>query len=172
MPSINFNMQQQEHSEWCWAAVTASVDQFFNPESTWCQCRLANRMAKAVKLKVKACGTCQKPKGVPEKCNHPWVLDRPLKIVGRLKGNLKLKPLSFAQIEKKIKAGRPVCARVQWGPGPDGHFVVISGCDTAKSGNRYVDVEDPLNGSSTWLFDEFLVNYQYAQGTWDVTYPV
>jgi len=172
MPTVDFKMEHQEHSEWCWAAVAASVDRFFDPASTWCQCRIASKMAKLAKLKVKNCGTCEKPKPVPRACNQPWYLDKALKIVGKLKGEPKTKGLNFPETEKKLRAGQPVCARIVWGAGPDAHFVVISGCETASSGNRWVDVEDSFAGSSTWLYDEFRVNYQYSQGHWSDTYPL
>jgi hypothetical protein len=172
MPTINFSMERQQHSNWCWAAVSVSVDRFFNAASAWCQCRIVSRMAKIEKLRVKSCGTCEKTTGLPRTCNQPWYLDRALKIVGRLKAKPKTRPLSFEQTEKKIRADRPVCARIQWGPGPDAHFVVISGCETSPAGNRWVDVEDPFAGSSTWLYDEFLVNYRYSQGQWLDTFPI
>ena len=172
MPTINFHMEPQEHLNWCWAAVAVSVDRFFDRGSKWCQCRMASRMAKIRRLKVKNCATCGKPKPVPETCNRPWFLDQALQLAGRLKGKPKKTRLSFSQIQRKIEAGQPVCVRVQWGRGPDAHFVVISGCEVSSSGERWVDVEDSVAGSSTWLFDEFRSNYQYSQGNWDVTYPV
>lgn len=172
MPAIKFNMEPQQHSEWCWAAVAVSVERFFAPRSTWCQCRMASRMAKITGLRVKDCGTCQKTKRVPRTCNRAWYLEKALKLVRRLKGQPKVGHLTFAQTERKIKAGRPVCVRVQFGADPTGHFVVISGCETASSGNRWVDVEDSFAGSSTWLYDEFRTNYQYSQGRWSATFPI
>jgi len=171
MPNIGFNMEKQEHNNWCWAAVAVSVDRHFAPDSTWCQRRLASKMAKKEKLKVKSCGTCQNRKPTPRTCNRPWYLDKALELVDRLRGKPKPAPLSFAQIEKKIKAGFPVCLRVLWGEG-GAHFIVVSGYVKTKSGAQWVDVEDPHAGSSTWLYDEFLSNYQYSQGRWVETYPV
>ena len=172
MPSINFKMEQQEHNNWCWAAVAVSMDHFFDQKSSWCQCRLATRMVRFRKLKTKQCGTCKKPKAVPEACNKPWFLDWALKQVHRLTGKIKNGALTFEQIQRTINAGRPVCLRLQWGKGPDAHFVIISGFETAASGNQWVDVEDPASGSSTWLYDEFRTNYQYSKGHWTDTFPV
>jgi len=172
MPTINFKMEHQQHSNWCWAAVAVSVDRFFNSASTWCQCRIASRMAKREKLNVKNCGTCQETKRAPRTCNQPWYLDKALKIVGRMKAEPKIRALSFVETERKIRAGQPVCVMIRWGKGPDAHYVVISGCETAKSGNRWVDVEDSFAGSSTWLYDEFRANYQYSEGHWCATFPL
>jgi hypothetical protein len=171
MPTIAFNMQKQLHSNWCWAAVAVSVARHFAPDSTWCQCRLASRMAKLEKLKVAGCGTCRNSSGVSRKCDQPWYLDRALRIVKQLNGTPELTPLSFRQTVERIKAGRPVCVRILWGAGPAAHFVVITGYLQTKSGS-WVDVEDPDTGSSTWLFEEFLSNYYYSQGAWVDTYPV
>ena len=172
MATIDFEIQKQQHSNWCWAAVAVSVERYFDPDSTWCQCRLASRMAKKEKLKVAGCGTCKQPKGVSEKCNLPWELQKALRIVKRLTGKPKGSRLSFRKIKELLKAGRPVCARIVWGGGTAAHFVVISGCFKTKSGVRWVDIEDPDSGSSTWLYDEFRKNYLYAQGEWVDTYPV
>ncbi|HTR38284.1 MAG TPA: papain-like cysteine protease family protein [Bryobacteraceae bacterium] len=172
MPRIAFEMERQQHSNWCWAAVATSVSRYFDPDSGWCQCRMASRMARLSKLKVKTCGTCGKSKRVAAACNRPWYLEKALALADRLKGQPKPKPLKFSRVRKRIKAGNPVCARILWGQGPDAHFVVISGCYRSKSGELWVDVEDPDSGSSTWRYDEFLSNYQYAQGQWVATYPV
>lgn len=172
MPRIDFNMQKQQHSDWCWAAVATSVDHYFDPGSAWCQCRLASKMAKIQKLKVRTCGSCKIRKPTPEACNCPWYLDKALKIVHRLKGKPKLSDLSFSQISKKIKAGRPVCVQILWGKGPAAHFLVISGCTKGRKGERWLDIEDPDAGSSTWLYEEFRSNYQYYQGKWCATFSV
>lgn len=172
MPRIDFEIQRQQHSNWCWAAVATSVACYFDPDSGWCQCRMASRMAKLTRLKVKSCGTCGHATPVPAACNRPWYLEKALALAGRIKGNPQPKPLDFSRIRRRIKEGRPICVRILWGQGPDAHFVVISGCHRSKSGELWVDVEDPDSGSSTWRFDEFLSNYQYAQGHWVATYPV
>jgi len=172
MPTINFAMETQDQSNWCWAAVASSVERYYAPQSKWCQCRFASAMAKKTKLRVADCGTCKKAKRLPKTCNQPWYLHRALKLVGRLAGKPKHKPISFSQIRKQIKKRRPVCLMIRWGAGPDAHFVVISGCQETSSGKQYVDIEDPFAGSSTWLYDEFRSNYQYAKGSWVATYPV
>jgi hypothetical protein len=172
MPSIDFEIQKQQHSDWCWAAVAASVDHYFDANSAWCQCRLASKMAKIEKLKVATCGNCETRKPMQAACNCPWFLQSALKIVHRLKGKPKPTNLKFSQILKKIKAGRPVCVEILWGKGPTAHYIVISGCAIGPKGERWVDIEDPYYGSSTWLFEEFRSNYEYAQGKWITTFLV
>ena len=170
MPTLNFQIEEQQHNNWCWAAVAVSVSHYFSAKSEWCQCRLVSRIAKRRNLKVAGCGTCQKTKGVPEKCNFPWYLDEALRIVRRVRGKL-TGPLSFSAIKKRIKEQLPIPVRITWGAG-GAHFVVLSGCETSSAGNKWVDVEDPFVGSSTWLYEEFKSNYQYSQGRWTATFPV
>jgi len=172
MPSIDFKMQKQEHSDWCWAAVATSVDRYFNAKSKWCQCRLASKMAKAEKLKVKSCGNCKARKPTQAACNKPWYLQKALRLVHRLDRKPIQGPLSFSKIKKAIEANRPVCVMVLWGKGPEAHFVTISGCVESSNGKRWLDVEDPDAGSSTWLYEEFRSNYQYYQGRWNFTFLV
>ncbi len=172
MPSIDFAMQRQEHSDWCWSAVASSVDHYFNKRSKWCQCRLASRMAEIEKLKVRTCGGCKTRKPLPQACNRPWYLQRALRIVRRLHGKPKRGALSFSKIEKIIKKRRPICVMIQWGASPIAHFVVISGCGKARNGDKWVDIEDPDSGRSTWLYKEFRSNYQYGHGRWLYTFLV
>src|SRR4051795_10347923 len=39
---VDFEMQHQCHSSWCWAAVAASVAGFYNESSTFTQCQIAD----------------------------------------------------------------------------------------------------------------------------------
>lgn len=176
MPTLAFEMQTQLHSDWCWAAVAASVSRHFTPDSPWCQCKLASVMArittKREKLGAQAC--CARPtnKRLAAACNQAWYLDRALRIVGRSGGRAKKGALMFRRIRMEILAGRPVCARMQWGNATSGHFVLISGCRESSRGGQWLYVEDPFYGNSTWLYHEFRSNYQYAGGRWSNTYPV
>jgi hypothetical protein len=99
-------------------------------------------------------------------------LEKALRIVGRLAAPPIAGPLPFGRIQKEILAGRPVCARVAWPGSTIGHFILIYGCGKSKNGSQWLYVEDPLYGSSTWLYSEFCRNYQYAEGRWSHTYPI
>ncbi|HEV2199130.1 MAG TPA: papain-like cysteine protease family protein [Bryobacteraceae bacterium] len=176
MPTLAFKMQAQLHSDWCWAAVAASVSQHFNADSSWCQCKLASIMARitAKKEKLGAQACCSRPmnKRLAAVCNQAWYLDRALRIVGRSAGRPTKGPLTFRRIQKEILAGRPVCVRIQWGRATSGHFVLISGCRESTRGGQWLYVEDSFYGNSTWRYHEFRSNYQYAGGRWTNTYPV
>src|SRR4029079_4998564 len=72
---LRFTMQQQQQTEWCWAAVSVSVNLFYHPASGQTQCAVAN-----VAMGPTTC--CQD--GSTAQCNQPWFLDQALQIVGDL----------------------------------------------------------------------------------------
>ena len=39
---LKFTMQQQEQTNWCWAAASTSVSHFYDSSSAWTQCKVAN----------------------------------------------------------------------------------------------------------------------------------
>jgi hypothetical protein len=172
MPTVSLAMQRQEHSDWCWAAVAVSVSRHFWRDSPWCQCKLAREMTKREKPGERRCCAHPFTKPIAKVCNQAWYLERALKIVGRLAAPPKARGLTYRQIDKEIRAGRPVCLRVQWGDEPIGHFVVITGCKQSSRGNQWLYIEDSFHGSSTWLYSEFRRNYQYSLGHWSHTYPI
>lgn len=151
---------RQEKSQWCWAAVAYNVDHYFSSSSPWTQCMIA----KAV-LRLPEC--CLDPPDF-EDCDSAAYLEDALAVVGRqytVSGTLE-----FADIETEIRAGRPVCARIGW-PGGGGHFVIIAGCRTLKSGLRQLWIRDPLFGPSLQDDECFRTAYHLC-GEWTNTYLV
>jgi hypothetical protein len=67
--ALNFNMQPQTQSNWCWAATSTSVSHYYSWFSPWTQCKVANG-----ELGYSNC--CNSP--VPSPCNVSWYLDRAL----------------------------------------------------------------------------------------------
>ena len=49
--TVSLTIQRQEMSEWCWAAVSVSVDRFFRPDSTHTQCEIAGAALKSAMLR-------------------------------------------------------------------------------------------------------------------------
>jgi hypothetical protein len=172
LPKLFFRPQRQLQSEWCWAAVAASISKHYNPDSEWCQCKLATRLTRRTKTGDKDCCGHPYTRDIAHTCNQPQYLEKALRLVGRLAAPPRKGPLTFGGIQKDILAGRPVCVRIAWPGTPIGHFILIYGCRKSKSGNQWLYVEDSLYGSSTWLYSEFCRNYQYAEGRWSYTYPV
>jgi hypothetical protein len=153
-----FQMELQEQDEWCWAAVSLSVERYFSPTSPLTQCMIAGQL-----LGARCCDD-------PEACNQPAKLQDALKLVRRLTGDPTAGPLSFTDIQKDLDGGRPVCLRIGW-DGGGGHFVILVGYGLSRSGARLVEVEDPLYGSSIVIYEEFISRY-LSSGQWTATYPV
>jgi hypothetical protein len=157
---FDFFMQTQEQQNWCWAAVSASVAVFFDPQTVWAhQCDVVN-----AELGQNSC--CQS--GSSKVCDQPWYLDRALQRVGHFL-QIQNAVVPFGEIQQAILNRSPLCARIAW-PSPPGaaHFIVMDGWEEA-AGIQSVEVADPLYGGS-------LVNYLVLQngyqgnGTWTDTY--
>lgn len=150
---LPFVMQLQELSNWCWAAVTSSVSQYFDPNSGWTQCAVASEC-----LTEPCCFSTGA-------CNQPWTLDHPLTVTSNLNGAVFVGAAPKVVIASEINAGRPVCCHIDWGDGR-GHFVALTGYN---SGVDDVEVQDPLVGAALLPYKTFVSNYQEI-GTWGFSY--
>jgi hypothetical protein len=154
---LSLAMQAQLQSQWCWAACSVSVSLFYDSASGWTQCSLVN-----AELGQSTC--CQN--GSTSQCNQPWYLERALTRTGNL-ASWSGGTATIAQIRSEIRSGRPLGARIGWSGG-GGHFVMIAGyrsCDP----DDYIDVRDPIYGSSDIALATFTSSYQ-GTGSWTHTY--
>jgi hypothetical protein len=159
MANLEFPLQLQKQDNWCWAAISVSVDHFFNPASPWEQCRLAG-----AELGLDCCQD-----GSTERCNQVRRLDPPLTRVGRLRERPIPRPLTMDEIREEIDGGRPVCARIQWRDG-GGHFVLISGYEVTPRGVTVLTIDDPAFDRSRVKFEKFLTDYHTGHGKWTGTF--
>jgi hypothetical protein len=181
---INFRIQIQEQSEWCWAAVAASVEKYFNPRSTLEQCNVVNRVLKPTSTDLPGdecaggcddCKCCCDPDS--DFCNTPAPLEDALQEIHKWRITL-ARPLTFDEVQREIDRGRPIGVGITWASGnsapngtdpkPQGHFLVVRGYRVLSSGERQVYVADPLNASGLVDFDEFTLTY-YGDGAWTET---
>jgi hypothetical protein len=178
----SFKIQPQKQDQWCWAAVAASIANYYDMNET--QCSIANKC-----LGLTDCDCCKTP--TPAECNKPHYLANPkgaLEILGLEKKVFKQLP--FAQLQKEDLDDCPVAIRVVWHPGagktphPDdpAHFVVIVGAydivlepKEPSSKVPFVAIADPW---PAWADEVQLVsfaalnspNYVYhGAGLWDYT---
>jgi hypothetical protein len=156
MAKLDFTMRSQRLREWCWAAVSVSVDRFFFPKSVWTECAIAS-----AELGLTCCDEAQQ-------CNQAHLLDPPLKRLQRLKEAPIPRVLSFSEIQREIDAGNPICVRIQWTDG-GGHFLVICGYAMSVAGVNKIFLEDSFYGSSEVKYEAFLTKYQ-GSGTWTGTF--
>ncbi|CAN7324124.1 hypothetical protein ELH58_10355 [Rhizobium ruizarguesonis] len=137
--SFNFTIQRQEQTNWCWAAVSATVVQYYHNETYWKQCDIVTEA-----LKEDACfGDASAPH-----INKQWELDKALSIVGCLK-MMTDKNVPEEVVFHEIAERRPLGARIHW-KGGGGHFVVIRGWFIGEDDALWYVVEDPVkNGGGT-----------------------
>lgn len=158
-------MQTQLQTEWCWAAVTASISAFYQDTPPKKQCELATD------LLFTPCCIDQLPPPPPPTWsgNAPYALDGALQLINHMKGDLISNVIPFAQIVAEIDAGHPVCCHINWTSGNNlsGHFNAIVGYDNKT---QDVIVRDPylIYGESTVPYETLKSNYH--GGTWDQTY--
>ncbi len=158
MPAtLPFGMEHQLQTEWCWAAVTSSVDHFFSAASSCTQCQLANDQLGQ--------STCCAD-GSNANCNCPWFLERSLGSVKHLR-SYSAGSVPFSDVTREIDQKVPLCARIGWSEG-GGHFVAVYGYDEVNP-LQLVFVADPWWGVSQVPYDAFANQYR-GDGTWTHSY--
>jgi hypothetical protein len=130
--SVKFPIQRQEQTNWCWAAVSATVVHYFNAETSWSQCDIVSDC-----LGEDACDTDASSPTI----NKAWYLDEALRVVGCLR-QMKDRKVSYETVSTEISARRPLGIRLQW-RGGGGHFVVIRGWFKGDDDSMWYIVEDP-----------------------------
>ena len=155
-----FRMQGQQQNEWCWAAVSASTSDFYDP-APWTQCKIATAEL------TQACCVAP-PASVPAACDVPWSLDTALLRIGHLKQFLQGHE-AFADVQQEIKMRNPIGARIAWSQG-GGHFVAVGGWLLLPNGDQYLDIFDPLFGDTQVAYGDFVSSYRSPGDTWTHSY--
>jgi Papain-like cysteine protease AvrRpt2 len=156
---LDFTMQDQKQTLWCWAATTVSVSAYYDPETDWTQCALVNA--------ERGLTTCCDD-GSTEECDQVNVLDAPLRRADVLHRKER-GSVTYHVIRQEIDAGRPLAFRVRWSGG-GGHFAVIEGYQS--SGDTWIAIDDPDPGySAVDLPVSTLTGGTYrGTGSWTHTY--
>ncbi len=171
--STPLTVQKQEATEWCWAAVSVSVNRMFRPDSTHTQCELAGGV-----LRRQCCSGGKLAHSDP--CNAPHELHPVLGRLHLLADQPIVKPLTFARLQKEIDGGRPVCVLIKWldqdgQPGNRGHFIAISGYRVTPSKKQFVAIGDPFYGPSEIEYASFSSKqggYRDGRGVWFASFLV
>jgi hypothetical protein len=155
---IDFIMQRQEMSNWCWAAIAASIGDYF-------QTSHLNQREIASQILDFSCAAFREDTSLASRCNQSAMLDDALRLV---KGYSHWSPgrPAFKQVQAAIDRGCPVCPCIEWHRGGF-HYVVIIGyaADTNE-----VYVEDSLHGPSVQRFAQFPKTYRATGGGWHGTF--
>ena len=150
---LGFTMQHQQQTQWCWAAVSVSVNLYYHPASGQTQCAVAN----AAMGQTTCCAD-----GSAAQCNQPWFLDLALQIVGNLNAVTSGKA-ALTSVKGEIDGCRPLCLRIGWNGG-GGHFVTVCGYR-----RKNISIGDPWYGNSVVTYTSFPNTYQ-GGGSWTDSY--
>jgi hypothetical protein len=154
---LDFNMQHQEQSQWCWAAVSVSVALYYEPRGAWTQCQMVN-------LEKGQTSCCQN--GSTPQCNQPNVLDTPLARAAVL-DRMTFGSVGYDVMAEHLEAQRPIAWRIAWSGG-GGHFAVIEGYQ--RHGGEWVAIDDPWWGQSDVAVSTLTGGLYQGSGTWTHTY--
>jgi Papain-like cysteine protease AvrRpt2 len=151
-----FPMEQQRENNWCWDAVSVSLEHYFDPASTMTQDDFA----------VKALG-------VPLKdADLPFYLSVALTDLELLNGDPLDGFLSFSDIQAQLAANLPVCVKIGWNEGGF-HYLIISGYGLSPAGDPQLHVSDPVFldlNVTVWDYAAFVFTYSpsytNAEGAW------
>lgn len=146
-------MEKQSETNWCWAALGASVGNYFYGQDSYTQCDVANTC-----LAKNNC--CTNPAG----CNEYWFVDKALMAANSYDTKAS-GTATFATIQSRIDNDEPVGIRVKW-TGTGAHCMMITGYD--ENGEK-ITIQDPWHGTSIAEYSSYPADYQQG-GTWTHTY--
>ena len=157
-------MRGQEATNWCWAAVTQSVDGALgNGELSQKDVAVAHLLQSH---RAHDCGSTHRTKPLGKcrdatcsaACNSQHVLRIVLGERGRYAGYLTEKRAPrFDELQAEINLGRPVPCRVALGSG--GHFVLVTGWSVDGDGKELVHVLDPLRAGRGQPIPELVLGH-------------
>lgn len=153
----------QQQTMWCWAACAQMVLQCLGVAPALTQCEIAGK-----RFGVDCCAS-------PGPCNHPC----PTAEVENLYITLGVgchcieKPLDRERLLAEATAERPVQILYMYLNRTVGHYVLVVGEYSSKSGRVYLRVADPheTRGKRSVLFEDFEdVTTDKGRGTWAWTW--
>lgn len=155
---LDLRLQPQKLSNWCWAAIAASLSQYYGTKG-WQQEAISSHILGF------NCSNFQQDKSIEAHCNQYAMLDQALKLVGCYSHWSPSRP-SFERIKQEIDRGHPLCVRVEW-YGGGFHYLVLMGY---YHETKEIYVDDSLYGLSVQNFAEFPHNYRGIGGMWRETF--
>lgn len=160
-------MEHQKQDQWCWAAVTLAICQFYGDQTWQQQCDVVNDIFAEIRGAADCCQNCGT---LP--CNMSWTLSVVLNSANRLNAPIR-SVLDFDDLMQEIEIGqRPVAIRIMFSDLNTAHFVVLVGCAQTPDGKQWVRVADPslATGNVTTIEYSALPNNYRDGATWDESY--
>lgn len=156
-------MQKQEQGMWCWAAVAASIANFYDGTAGR-QCDLANQ-----EFSQSTC--CSEPDASDGNvCNRASDMEISIKRVNH-HASTSDTAATFKRVQDEIVQNRLIALRIEWQGQSVGHAVILDGYSQDSDG-QWVLGDDPGNGDSfAYTYEEFKNRYgDNKDGSWDITY--
>lgn len=165
---LDFSIEFQRCTEWCWAAVTAAVCKCYGDSFGTEQCEVASLV---LELPSDDCEGCDCQQDPSTDCNQPRNLTSVLNAVKHNRGNPANghSTLTFEQVQSNINSGHPIVVQVTLNdPAASGHAVAIYG----YSDDGLVSVADPMHPDDhiTVDFDTFVAGQETSHGMWQAAY--
>jgi hypothetical protein len=190
---LDVRIQAQLGTNWCWAAVAASVSEFYTRHgggTTYTQCQLASRVLSDPPPAVAAGACCashggqQMPgcPGLTKRYNQEAQPKTALHTIGHLQEPVTeinppdTPPPDFFTIQHEIKGGRPVCVRFQFsdsGDTGDAHLLIICDAVAVPGGPNVLVLDDPeyaQSGPVTQSVEALPTTYRNRSGAWTHAY--
>jgi hypothetical protein len=177
---LPFYLEEQEMSNWCWAATSLSVAKYYNASYQDTQCQLVTKAFQdPLASRFYPGDGPKKPLTQDQSCCKDSSLGNYTYYITAVSEKLNLleswskSVITLAQILEKLMGGQPIIVRIGW-DGGGGHFVVLSGQYSDKSAEGvtqdWVVINDPWSGMSfmRMVGDSFSTKYQ-GSGTWTHT---
>ena len=161
---MGVDLQMQQQTSWCWAAVGTSITLFFDAKNPLTQCALAGSVFK------QAPGfCCSDTNAAGDQCNQYFDLSKVLTSTDTL-ANFAEATLPLQSIRAQINNAVPIAARIAW-DSVRGHFVMVTGVgpDDPRGDNfTLVKIEDPSQSyyGSHFVPYATLVKGYRGLGTW------
>lgn len=142
---LDFNIQAQQQSNWCWAAISVSMTKFYNSNSQLEQCSLVNN-------RLGRTDCCQD--GSSKQCNQTQSIYKVLPQLG-VSASPHAGQQSFIELSEQIQLGHPLVLILM--RGLDAHYAVLSGVGA----NETVTIKDPMGGVTRKMsYQEFKKIYE------------
>lgn len=161
-----FECNAQQQSNWCWAATSVNIANYYVTASDFTQCMLATDL-----LGIDGC--CANPAA----CNQGYEVEAALKVTGNWVQTYTTDtpyysatagPIGYFDLINQMNLGLPVAIRIQWEPGTSpsdfqhpAHAIAVSNFDL----DSLFVVNDPIYGVSAIPY-ETLVHAYRGTGIW------
>jgi hypothetical protein len=155
-----FPIERQLMTNWCWAACTQSVCEYYGTNQGITQKRLV-----AIALKLPICNT---PRYFPA-CNKTYDFGTSLDYVGHLDGDPVESSLAEDNVSAAVRHGVIGCQMEI--PRIGGHAVLIISARRDSTGTLFLHIADPSDASIlTMRYQQFRNDFRGTGGRWIRTY--